>query len=100
MQVPPLLLTRLGTPDFISKFNPFTTGYSEEKATKTLTVFKMKKRKRKKAYKFACTANPISNYEIRHYKENFTVNKRTKTVVLFISLKIFPNPAKMLHTSY
>lgn len=47
MQVPPLLLTRLGTPDFISKFNPFTTGYSEEKATKTLTVFKMKKKKKK-----------------------------------------------------
>ena len=47
MQVPPLLLTRLGTPDFISKFNPFTTGYSEEKATKTLTVFKMKKNKKK-----------------------------------------------------
>lgn len=52
MQVPPLLLTRFRTPDFISKFNPFTTGYSEEKATKTLTVFKMKKKKRKKAYKF------------------------------------------------
>ena len=47
MQVPPLLLTRLGAPDFISKFNPFTTGYSEEKATKTLTVFKMKKKKKK-----------------------------------------------------
>lgn len=47
MQVPPLLLTRLRTPDFISKFNPFTTGYSEEKATKTLTVFKMKKKKKK-----------------------------------------------------
>lgn len=41
-----LLLTRLGTPDFISKFNPFATGYSEEKATKTLTVFKMKKKKK------------------------------------------------------
>ena len=49
MQVPPLLLTRLGTPDFISKFNPFTTGYSEEKATKTLTVFKMKGKKKKKS---------------------------------------------------
>lgn len=47
MQVPPLLLTRLRTPDFISKFNPFATGYSEEKATKTLTVFKMKKKKKK-----------------------------------------------------
>ena len=52
MQVPPLLLTRFRTPDFISKFNPFTTGYSEEKATKTLTVFKMKKKKEKKHTSF------------------------------------------------
>ena len=84
--------------------NKLTTGYFEEKKPRTPVVSNMAIQFWEKKWRTRLLNEtlrvPQASYVIKNtsLQRNCTVNKGTKAMI-FISLKIFPKPAKMLHTS-